>query len=154
MKKITWWPAKLADKSIFAPLMVLMRYDWPDQRLYEVGMYTPKALLPWVNAAGQAMGAPDYFTPMSEIVEFINIPPDREYTYNLKPLPETARRRYCQTCKYEPEWAGNSGRCKLSVIDFGADQATWLRRFPDTEEVITDEGNRVMNCTGWEEKKS
>ena len=74
-------------------------------------------------------------------------------TIDRQRLPETARRRFCLTCKHEPEWIGNSGRCKLSVIDFGVDQATWLRRFPYAEEVITDEGNRVMNCTGWEPKE-
>lgn len=30
------------------------------------------------------MGVPDYFTPLSDIIEFINIPADREYTYNPK----------------------------------------------------------------------
>ena len=84
-KKITWWPARDIKGTVPKPMMVLMRYDWPDERLYEVGVCNPDAVTPWFNSEGRMMGAPDYFTPLSNVVEFINIPPEREFTYNPKP---------------------------------------------------------------------
>ena len=84
-KKITWWPARDIKGMVPKPMMVLMRYDWPDERLYEVGVCNPDAVTPWFNSEGRMMGAPDYFTPLSNVVEFINIPPEREFTYNPKP---------------------------------------------------------------------
>ena len=83
-KKITWWPARDIKGTVPKPMMVLMRYDWPDERLYEVGVCNPDAVTPWFNSEGRMMGAPDYFTPLSNVVEFINIPPEREFTYNPK----------------------------------------------------------------------
>ncbi len=84
-RKITWWPARNVKGIVFEPLMVLMRYDWPDQRLYEVGMCMPNNVVPWVNSEGNMMVAPDYFTPLAHVVEFITIPADREFTYSPKP---------------------------------------------------------------------
>lgn len=65
---------------------------------------------------------------------------------------KTLHRRFCLTCKYEPEWKNNHGRCKLSISDFSNVSAVMMRRFSDPDDVITVEGDRVMNCTGWEAK--
>jgi hypothetical protein len=86
-RKITWWPTKGIRGMVPKPMMVLMRYDWPDERLYEVGMCIPNNVVPWVNSEGQPMGTPDYFTPLAHVIEFINIPADREYTYRPDKKP-------------------------------------------------------------------
>jgi hypothetical protein len=70
----------------------------------------------------------------------------------LSALPETARRRFCLTCKYEPDWKHGCGKCKLALKDSGESGAVSLNLFNDPDEVLTGEGHRVMNCTGWEEK--
>ena len=78
-------------------------------------------------------------------------------TIDRQRLPETARRRFRLTCKHEPEWGpGDSkrlGKCKLALENYGDREAVQLSRFTNPDEVITFEGERVMNCTGWEPKE-
>jgi hypothetical protein len=80
--KITWWPAEMA-KSIIAPMIVLMRYDWPDERIYQIGVYDPSKSL-WTDGHGGELQTPDYFIEAGNIVPFIHIPAEREYTYKPK----------------------------------------------------------------------
>lgn len=66
-------------------------------------------------------------------------------------LPETARRRFCLTCRHEPDWHGNRGDCKIAIQE--GEPA--LRKFTNPDEVILgDGGQRVINCTGWEPKEN
>jgi len=83
--KITWWPAALA-KDILEITIVLMRSDWPDpdQRIYQIGLYDPGKMHPWTDGRGGILETPDYFVVADQIVEFIEIPADREYTYGKK----------------------------------------------------------------------
>ena len=69
----------------------------------------------------------------------------------VKP-PETARRQFCLTCKHEPDWKGNQGKCKSALEFYGEDGAITMTRYSNPDDVITDGGGRVMNCTGWEAK--
>lgn len=81
--KVTWWPASTA-KTILVPTIVLLRHDWPDgQRIYEIGLYDPGRFSPWTDGHGGVLGAPDYFMVAEgqRITGFLNIPPEREYTY-------------------------------------------------------------------------
>ncbi len=83
-EKITWWPFKQA-KFILHPAIVLMRYDWPDgERIYQLGLYDPFKVNPWTDGNGEGLQTPDFFTPADQIVEFIQIPPEREYTYTAR----------------------------------------------------------------------
>lgn len=82
----------------------------------------------------------------------------QELVKNDKPeeeprLPETARRRFCLTCKHEPDWKGNHGKCKSALADFGDAGAVMMEKTLNPDEVYTAEGQRVMNCTAWEEKE-
>lgn len=82
--KITWWPEKIA-RDIAIPTLVLMRYDWPDgKRIYEIGLFVPGKVRRWTDGHGGVLQTPDYFVPADQIVQFIHIPADREYTYNIK----------------------------------------------------------------------
>jgi hypothetical protein len=71
--------------SITAPMIVLMRYDWPDERIYQVGMYDPSLNFKWTDGHGGMLQKPDYFTPMEDVVKlkFIHIPENMEYTYKV-----------------------------------------------------------------------
>lgn len=78
--KVTWWPAALAS-SVARPTIVLLRYDWPDQRIYAAGRLDPAARQPWTNGSGEPISPPDYFMELDQAVRFITIPPESEYTY-------------------------------------------------------------------------
>ena len=83
-KKITWWPASAA-KGILKITVLLMRYDWPDQRIYEIGMYVPGVHAMWTNSKGEALSEiPDYFVYAGDITEFVKIPAECEYTFGPK----------------------------------------------------------------------
>jgi hypothetical protein len=82
--KITWWPASMAS-NILSPTCLLMRYDWPDERIYQFCIYDPSRLLsPWTDGHGGILQVPDFFTDVEHITEFIKIPAEREFTYEPK----------------------------------------------------------------------
>lgn len=79
--RIVWWPASMMKDSVTHCVMLLMRYDWPDERLYEVGLYDPKAAHQWVNDKGDPIDAPDYVTGIAGCLDFLSIPPEKEFTF-------------------------------------------------------------------------
>lgn len=74
-----------------AGTIVLMRYDWPEpvaERLYQVGIYDHTRFGTWHDGRGNILQAPDFFTAMNDdVLRWLKIPPEQEYTYNPKPKP-------------------------------------------------------------------
>lgn len=62
-------------------------------------------------------------------------------------------KRFCLTCIYEPDWKNNQGKCKFTLEHFGDNEAVVLKKYSNPDEVITEEGSRVVHCTGWEKKE-
>ena len=79
---VTWWPESMA-KDMTNTQIVLMRYDWPDERIYQVGIYDKARMFPWTDGHGGMLQPPDYFTPIDGVLEFIKIPVKDEYTYKV-----------------------------------------------------------------------
>jgi hypothetical protein len=61
--------------------------------------------------------------------------------------------RFCLSCKYEPDWNSGIGYCKLSLKSFKKEELAILRKFTNPDEVLSDDGRRVYDCTGWESKE-
>ena len=83
-KIVTWWP--LSCVSGMRPgTLVLLRYDWPDERIIQAGIYDNTRLGTWHDGQGNILQAPDYFTAINDdVLRWLKIPPEQEYTYKPK----------------------------------------------------------------------
>ncbi len=84
IKKIIWWPLSCRDGCPNGSI-VLMRYDWPDERILQVGILDRTKFGEWHDGRGNILQAPDYFTPMNDdVIRWLKIPEAMEYTYSPK----------------------------------------------------------------------
>lgn len=75
--QVVWYP--VTNKSNQWSGLVVMRYDDPDGRWYQIGFHDgTKLLSPWTDGNCGILQAPDYYANASDIENFIVIPDNME----------------------------------------------------------------------------